>query len=201
MKSTAKLLGMVMLIFLAACSKDETPLPPKEETKSNAKQITSFVFKATENSELESDIVGTIDQNNKTIAVMVPYGTPITALVPDIAYSTRATVNPTGSRDFSVVVSYEVTAEDGSSVTYTATVTELPNENSAPSGITATTAVNKNSVQIDWTEAVDPDGDTITYTVMLGDSVVSQLITTSLELTDLSFEKEYSGKIIADDGN
>ncbi|MGI9552686.1 MAG: hypothetical protein ACR2MT_15895 [Aurantibacter sp.] len=201
MKTTSRLLRLIMLLIIVACSKEDNPEPAKETPKSSTKQITGFVFKAVDNQGLEVDISGTIDQSNKTITVMVPYGTPLLELKPDVSYSEKATVSPAGKRDFSTTVSYEVTAEDGSKVSYAVTVAELPNENTAPSSFTASVEVNKNVAQLNWTAAEDPDGDTITYTVMLGDSLIGSQTETSLDLTGLVFERDYTGKIIADDGN
>lgn len=52
-----------------------------------------------------------------------------------------------------------------------------------------------------WTESVDPDGDEVTYTVRLsGDMVDSGLDQLTLNLTGLSPDTEYNGKVIAEDG-
>lgn len=74
-------------------------------------------------------------------------------------------------------------------------------ENQAPSSFSVTTEVNKNTVKLNWSAAEDPDGDTITYSIMLEDSLISSQTDTALDLTGLIFEKDYEGKIIADDGN
>ncbi len=86
---------------------------------SNAKAITSFAFNA-----LSPAVTATINEAAKTIAATVPAGTNRTALVPTIAVSSKATVSPASgeARDFTNPVVYTVTAEDGSTVTYTVTV-------------------------------------------------------------------------------
>jgi len=74
-------------------------------------------------------------------------------------------------------------------------------ENMAPSTFTIELINEKNTAQLSWSAAIDPEGDAVTYKVILGDSLVSSQSQTSIELTDLLFEQEYQGKIIADDGN
>ena len=77
--------------------------------KSSAKDITKFSFAA-----LSPVVDATIDAANKTISATLPAGTKVTALVPTITISDKATVSPaTGvATDFTKEVSYTVTAED-----------------------------------------------------------------------------------------
>lgn len=86
---------------------------------SSAKAITAFSFSA-----LSPVVNGTINEAAKTIAVTVPAGTNRTALVPTITISEKATIDPVSglAKDFTSPVVYTVTAEDGSTVTYTVTV-------------------------------------------------------------------------------
>lgn len=81
-------------------------------TVNTAKAITAFSITG----QVSSTITGT------NIAVIVPYGTTITSLTPSIT-QTGASISPTGAQDFSSPVQYTVTAEDGSTQVYTATVT------------------------------------------------------------------------------
>lgn len=82
------------------------------------KDITKFTIKG---------VVGTIDSENGTIAVDLPYAadTDITKLAPEITVSPLATVSPAGNaeQDFTNPVDYTVTAEDGSTKIYKVTVT------------------------------------------------------------------------------
>ena len=86
--------------------------------ESKDKQITAFSFTTPQ-------AVGVINESAKTIAVSVPVGTDVTALVPTITVSEKATVSPSSGvkQDFTDPVTYTVTAEDGSTVEYIVTVT------------------------------------------------------------------------------
>ena len=73
---------------------------------------------------------GTIDEAAKTIAVTVPSGTNVTALVATFATTgtgvkvgTTAQTSAATANDFTSPVAYIVTAEDGSTATYTISVT------------------------------------------------------------------------------
>lgn len=88
-------------------------------TLSSAKNITAFNFAT-------PAATGVITGTN--IAITVPNGTAVTALVPAITISANATVNPLSgvAQNFANPVIYTVTAQDGSTQTYTATVTIAP---------------------------------------------------------------------------
>jgi len=92
------------------------PVPP---SLSDAKAITAFDFIA-----LDPDVVGVINEGAKTIALTVPFGTDVTALVPTIIY-TGVSVSPASvaAQDFTSSVDYTVTAEDTSTQAYLVTVT------------------------------------------------------------------------------
>ena len=115
----------LLLLGVVSCKKDDpapTPTPaPAPVTKSSAKAITGFASNA-----LSPVVVaGVVDATAKTISATVASGTDVTKLVPTITLSDKATVSPaTGAaQDFSKAVTYTVTAEDGSTQAYTATVT------------------------------------------------------------------------------
>ena len=92
--------------------------------KSEAKQITSFVFLAADNSSLSKDVVGVINEAEKRITLEVPSDTDITALVPFIVVTGGVSVDPDRqtAQDFSQFIEYAVTAEDGTTATYTVQV-------------------------------------------------------------------------------
>ncbi|MFH1129592.1 MAG: immunoglobulin-like domain-containing protein [Patescibacteria group bacterium] len=83
---------------------------------SSAKAITAFSF---------SEGSGTVNESTHAIAVTVPYGTNVTALVPTVVVSAGASVSPLSgvAQDFTSPVTYTVTAENGTTQTYVVTVT------------------------------------------------------------------------------
>ncbi|MFW6232879.1 MAG: DUF5018 domain-containing protein, partial [Bacteroidota bacterium] len=103
---------------LNSCSDDDNPANPD---KSSSKQIVSFKFEG-----FSPVIMGSIDQSLMTVTAEVPAGTDMTSLVPTIAISAKATIDPTSgeAQDFTQPVVYTLTAEDGSQAVYTVTVTE-----------------------------------------------------------------------------
>jgi hypothetical protein len=94
----------------------------KEDELSSKKEVLSFVFEASKNAELEHNILGIISGTN--ITTTVPFGTDISNMIPTIEISPRATLDPGSgiSTDFTNPVTYTVTAEDGTTQSFTATV-------------------------------------------------------------------------------
>ncbi len=75
-------------------------------------------------------VAGTINESAKTIAVAMPYGTDVTALVAtfsttgaSVKVGTTLQTSGTTANDFTSPVAYTVTAADASTATYTVTVT------------------------------------------------------------------------------
>ncbi len=107
----------LLLVLFSTCGDDDDGaviLPVSGE-----KAITEFVVES---------VTGTIDEAAKTITLVVPNGTDLTSLSPAITISAFATVNPASGadQDFTNPVVYTVTAEDGTSVGYTVTITMEP---------------------------------------------------------------------------
>lgn len=98
---------MAALLLLASCNKE-----------SSEKKILEFKFAS-------PAVEAVITENAKTIVAVVPTGTDVTALVPIITVSDKASVSPASGTviDFTNPVVFTVTAEDGSTTTYVATVT------------------------------------------------------------------------------
>ncbi len=84
---------------------------------SSTKAITAFSFTT-------PSATGLVNETNKTVAVIVPSGTSVTALVPDIT-TTGSSVSPASgtAQNFTSPVVYIVVAVDGSTQVYTVTVT------------------------------------------------------------------------------
>jgi YD repeat-containing protein len=73
--------------------------------------------------------------------------------------------------------------------------------NKAPGAFEVTATVNANAVELEWTAATDPDGDPITYDVILNDTTSLQASTvTRHAVNNLAYETQYNGKVIAHDG-
>ena len=102
-----------------------TPTPtPTPTPLSSDKAITAFSF-------TDPAATGTVDEANKTIALTVPFGTAVTALVATFTNSAASAVTVGGTaqtsgttaNNFTSPVAYLVTAQDGTTVTYIVTVT------------------------------------------------------------------------------
>lgn len=85
---------------------------------SSAKAITAFNFET-----LDPHVVGSIDEESNTIALTVPFGTDVTALVPTIVHTGKSISPAMDATDFTNPVTYTVTAEDDTSASYTVSVT------------------------------------------------------------------------------
>jgi uncharacterized repeat protein (TIGR01451 family) len=124
-----------------------------------AKTITSFTVPGQAGGTAIDEIAG-------TIALTVPYGTDVTALVPAIVH-TGASVNPANgaAQDFSSPVLYTVTAADSSTKAYTVTVTA---ELNAAKAITAFTVIGQTG-----STAIDEIAGTIVLTIPHGTDVTA----------------------------
>ena len=72
--------------------------------------------------------------------------------------------------------------------------------NHAPESFEVTAIPSGNSVTINWTEAIDPDGDEVFYNVLLQNNLVLEESTSNqFAINELDFETTYSGKVIAKD--
>ena len=109
----------IMAILISGCGKDDdlTITPVLDDDK----KITSFVFQLTAN-PIAKNIVGSINEANKTMTAIMPPGTDVSSLLPTIEISPNSQVNPNTPQDFTNPVAYTVSAEDGSEAVYTATV-------------------------------------------------------------------------------
>ena len=156
-------LVMLGLLSLASCKKTDPVVTPggttttpgsntttSGTTKSSAKDILGFEFSA-----LTPVVKATIDATTKTITATVPASTDVTKLAPAISLPSKATVSPGSgvAQDFSKVVAYTVTAEDGSTQVYSVTVSKTPATSSVCRVVsivgTSTTGGSKTTYQVD----------------------------------------------------
>ncbi len=83
------------------------------------RSINGFTLRAQDNTALSGDAVGIIDQSARTITVLVPLGTDVSSLVPMVEYQGAGVEPPSGMpANFSGLLPYTVTAEDGSRTDY-----------------------------------------------------------------------------------
>ena len=90
---------------------------------SSEKEIISFKFLKTDNPLLDADIEASINAEDKTIETTFPGNPLLNSLIPQIEISPKASIDPMGSKDFTDMVFYTVTAEDESEVQYKVSVT------------------------------------------------------------------------------
>ncbi len=116
MKKLLVVLAAMLLMIITACTPGGLGNPPA----SSAKAITAYSL---------NGVAGTIDENAKTISVVVPSGTDLNGLV--ATFTTTGAIVKVGStvqksnntpNDFTNPVTYTVTATDASTATYTVTV-------------------------------------------------------------------------------
>jgi hypothetical protein len=91
-----------------------------QPTLSSAKDILTFTIP----SQVGSSV---INATSATVAVTMPAGTNLTSLTPTFTVSANATANPLSgvAQNFSTAKTYVVTAQDGSTKTWTVTITLL----------------------------------------------------------------------------
>lgn len=108
------------------------------EGGSNANDIVSFTI---------NDKGGAVNANAHTVSIDVPFGTDRSSLTPTIVISDLASINPASgvARDFSEIVTYTVTAEDGSTQDWQVFLTVLANTEAEFKSF----SVNENEASID----------------------------------------------------
>nr|WP_319777196.1 transporter substrate-binding domain-containing protein [uncultured Sphaerochaeta sp.] len=157
------------VLFLSSC---DDLMNPGGDAKSSVKVISAFSINGVTISDL------TIDTTNHTITATVPYGTVLTALVPDISF-TGASISPASGTqvDFSSPVTFTITAEDGSKMEYKVTIVagEAPDYvgtwyAEAEESIN-TLVLNADGTWEIWEDENESEKETGTYTV--SDSTVS----------------------------
>ncbi len=119
-KNARKYFSLMCVFGLLLFGCGEKPSSLDNADPSTQKAIMSFSLSAANNSELFSDIDGFIVSDNHTISLTVPSGTDITTLVPTIIIAGSSISPASGTAtDFTGLVIYTVTAEDGTIQEYT----------------------------------------------------------------------------------
>ncbi len=134
---------------------------------STAKDIVSFNF-------TNPAVTGVVNSNNKTVALSVPFGTNVTALVPTITI-TGVSVSPASgvAQNFTNSVDYTVTAGDASTKVYKVTVTIAPDQ-------TAKKITSFSFASPSATGVIDDVAHTVAVTVPFGTDVTALTPTISL---------------------
>ncbi len=142
----------------------------------SSKAITGFDFLG-----LTPDAIGQINEGAHTIALTVPYGTNITALIPTIAF-TGLSVSPAGgtAQNFTSPVPYTVTAADASTQVYTVTVTVASQTDKA------ITAFNFNGLSPAVVGVINEGNHTVSLTVPYGTDVTALVPSISIAGTSVS---------------
>ncbi|WP_299315552.1 hypothetical protein [uncultured Aquimarina sp.] len=116
------LLLVICSLIIFSCSKE---IDDSDVTLLNSEnEILQFTFLSQENGELDIDVTARIDQEDKVVSVVLPFGTPIRALKPSIEISETASIvqDIDVSFDFSTPIIYSIMAEDGTVSNYTVRV-------------------------------------------------------------------------------
>lgn len=161
---------------------DKATVSPKSETEVNLSEPVKYTVTAEDKSKKEYTVTVTADKNNegkfysfaigevngtineeaKTVEVVLPKGTNLNGLTPTAVISTNATVSPAldKAQDFTEPVKYTISPEKGEAVVYTVTVlTEKSKEAAIKSftveGVAAT--INEEAKTIRATLPYGPD--------------------------------------------
>jgi hypothetical protein len=134
-------------------------------TPSSTKDITRFDFPGIINTET---VIGAVPNADGTypLSVWVPLGTELSSLAPNITH-TGTGIDFAGGivRDFSGPVTYTVKAEDGSTKTYTVTVTPLSGDGKIITSLIFNAVPLTGGGTIRVVAAINQDDHTITATV------------------------------------
>jgi len=120
MKTLKTSIRLLVIFALSAIMVSTSCKKDKKETKSSEKKVLTFQFIS-----VTPAVTATINEATKSIVADFPVGTNVANMVTGIGISDKASINPASgvAQNFTNPVNYTVTAEDGSTVVYTATVT------------------------------------------------------------------------------
>jgi hypothetical protein len=208
MRTLKKAMYVLAALLMVACSKDEMPV--KEVIKSSEKKIIKFYI-VRNHTTIVNDVIGFVDEDKKTIVATIPSTANIARLNPAIEISPKAAILPAaGEKDFSVPVTYTVTAEDGSKATYTVTISQ---SNDAPDAFELI-EVENNAIDVlptpkfVWHSSDDVNLDTVSYDLYVDSNEQPEILVAENQLDttytlassqSLSLAKDYFWKVVAKD--
>lgn len=128
MKKRFLLLCSIMLAVVIVGCTDDDP------AKSSEKQLLSFDIKGEQATIIESD---------KNVTLSFTSVVSLSSLTPTISVSDKASISPASgeAQDFTSPVEYTITAEDGTAVVYTVTITSVDITTHNPSVSSSSTAL------------------------------------------------------------
>ena len=182
------MLILISVLSIVSCSKDDGQKTAPEPEVSSAKQLTSFTFLLTNNA-IDNNVVGVIDEENKTITATMPAGTDITGLLPEINISEAASINPNTVQNFSNPIPYTVTAEDGSTSIYTVTISLRLTQKEV---LQAILDANPNNTFLKWDlpNTADTNLGTLDGITTNGEGVIIKLDLSYIKITAIPSEIE-----------
>jgi len=128
------LMALVLTAFIAGCGGGSSSSTSVPSVLNSAKSIDTFSIAWSTGGGAASSVPGTIDQAAKTIKATVPHATLLNPMIatftasPGVSVTIGSVPQVSGStqNDYSLPVSYKVTAADASYATYTALVYRDP---------------------------------------------------------------------------
>jgi hypothetical protein len=158
---------------------------------SSAKELLSFSFNG-----LDPSVVSTINQETKTVRLIVPFGTNVTALIASYSHSPLSTVqvgpflqtSGVSVNDFSGVVFYDVYAQDGSVSRYSVIVsTNEMRKGFLSYSLSSTILLGGDGVQFTSYGMINEDNHTILVNIPYTGSKTSLVATFTLTSNTLAY--------------
>jgi hypothetical protein len=169
----------------------------------SAKDITSFGLKTKDATEVGNNTTSLTrtEIGEDTITVLVPAGTDVEWLVPDIGISALASVSPATAvaQNFSVPVRYTVTAQDDSTKEYLVTVTEASLKSLGIAGPTKASYKVGEALDLAGFSVTATYSDNVTETVadyelsvFENDTVGTKTITVTVTRDEVTLKKDFT---------
>ena len=150
MKTLKTSIRLLVIFALSAIMVSTSCKKDKKETKSSEKKVLTFQFVS-----VTPVVTATINEATKSIVADFPVGTNVANMVTGVGISDKATINPASgvAQNFTNPVNYTVTAEDGSTVVYTVTVTIGGASPLDPQTLSGSMSTNKTLTN--WSAGID----------------------------------------------